>query len=229
VLQVTDTHLSAAAGLPKSVRWLLEQIGADPPDLVALTGDIVFENPDDADDRVFARAVFDDLPCPLVVLPGNHDIGFYGDDGERPARLAAFVAAWGTDRFALDAAGWRLVGADAYLLGDPLHDDWLRAAVRVDRPVVVFIHQPVDDPDRDGWEMPPQAIAAFTAAVDGADVRLVASGHRHRYADRGRYVWAPSTTIPAEDRDDGSDPRLGAVEHTFRRDGTCSHRLIHTP
>jgi hypothetical protein len=42
-------------------------------------------------------------------------------------------------------------------------------------------------------------------------------------------VWAPSTTIPGEERDDWSDPRLGAVEHTFRRDGTYTHRLIHTP
>ena len=60
-------------------------------------------------------------------------------------------------------------------------------------------------------------------------MRLVASGHRHRYADRGRHVWAPSTTIPGEDRDDWSDPRLGAVEFTFRGDGTFTHRLIHTP
>ena len=229
VLQLTDTHLSAVAGLPASVRWLLGQVAADPPDLVALTGDIVFEDPDDVDDREFAQAVFADLPSPLLTIPGNHDIGFYGEDEQRPGRLAAFVEAWGSDRFSVDAAGWRLVGANAYLLGEPEHDGWLREAVAVDRPVGVFIHQPVVDDRRDGWEMPPVVTAAFDKAIDGADVRLVASGHRHRYADRGRHVWAPSTTIPGEERDEWSDPSLGAVEFTFRGDGTFAHRLLRVP
>ena len=229
VMQLTDTHLSAIAGLPKSVRWLLGEIAADAPDLVALTGDIVYEDPDDAADLAFARALFADLPCPLVTIPGNHDIGFYGEDAARPGRLARFVDTWGGDRFVVDGAGWRLVGANAYLLGDPDHDGWLRDAVSVERPVAVFVHQPVDDGSRDGWEMPATAGAAFWTAVDGADVRVIATGHRHRYADRGRHVWAPSTTIPGEEGDSWSDPRLGAVEYKFRRDGTFTHRLIHAP
>ena len=229
LLQLSDTHLSALNGVPASLRWLLGEIAADPPDLVALTGDIVLEDPDDADDRRFASAVFAALPSPLLTIPGNHDIGFYGEDDKRPDRVASFVATWGSDRFAIDVAGWRLVGANAYLLGDPDHDDWLTDAVTVDRPVAVFIHQPVADETNDGWEMPAGAVAAFHRAVDRADVRLVASGHRHRYADRGHHVWAPSTTLVGEDRDPWSDPRRGAVEYTFRADGTFTHRLIHAP
>jgi alkaline phosphatase D len=229
VLQLTDTHLSAVDGMPKSVRWLLGEIAADPPDLVALTGDIVYEDPDDADDRTFARAVFADLPCPLVAIPGNHDVGFYGEDGERDGRLGAFTETWGGDRFVVDGSGWRLVGANAYLLGDADHDDWLRTSITTDRAVAVFIHQPIDDYNVDGWEMPVAEREAFGAVVSDVPVRLVASGHRHRYNDRGRAVWAPSTTIPGLDGDPHGDPRLGAVEYTFRRDGTFTHRLIHTP
>ena len=219
VLQLTDTHLSAEAGLPSSLRWLLGQIVDEPPDLIALTGDIVYVDPDDDEDRKFARTVFTDLPSPLVTIPGNHDIGFYDEEQHRAHRIATFVDTWGSDRFALDTAGWRLVGANAYLLGDPDHDRWLRDAVAVDRPVAVFIHQPVRDESADGWEMPPAATAAFTAAVDGADVRLVASGHRHCYADRGVDIWVPSTTLPGEPRDDGADLRPGAVEFTFHASG----------
>ena len=84
MLQLTDTHLSALQGVPASLRWLLGEIAADPPDLVALTGDIVFEDPDDVDDRRFAWSVFAGLPRPLLTIPGNHDVGFYGDDDARP-------------------------------------------------------------------------------------------------------------------------------------------------
>jgi len=229
MLQLTDTHLSALQGVPASLRWLLGEIAADPPDLVALTGDIVFEDPDDVDDRRFARSVFAGLPRPLLTIPGNHDVGFYGDDDARPHRVATFVDTWGSDRFSIDIAGWRVVGVNSYLLGDPDHDGWLADVVDVDRPVAVFCHQPVADETNDGWEMPAFAVAAFDRAVDRADVRLVASGHRHRYADRGRDVWAPSTSIAGDDRDTWSDPRLGGVEFTFRNDGTLTHRLIHAP
>jgi 3',5'-cyclic AMP phosphodiesterase CpdA len=232
VLQLSDTHLSGRHGLPASMAWLLAEAAADPPDLVALTGDLVYEDPDDAADRRFAMDAFGGLPCPFVAIPGNHDVGFYGEDAARPARVEAFVEAWGGDRFSLDAAGWRLVGADSYLLGTAEHDGWLRAAVQPGdgRPVAVFMHQPVADPNDDGWQITPDATAAFEAAIADAGVRLIASGHRHRYVDRGRDVWAPSTTIPGQHSDAaGGDPRLGALRFTFHRDGTHTHRHVPCP
>lgn len=228
LLQLTDTHLSAGNGVPPALDRLLAMAAADPPDLVLLTGDLVLEDPDDEEDRRFARAVFDSLPCPWLAIPGNHDVGFYGEDAERPARVAAFVATWGGDRFAVDVAGWRVVGVNAYALGDAEHDRWLTDVVVVERPVAVFVHQPVDGEPVDGWEMPSPARRAFADAVSGADVRLVASGHRHCYVDRGRDVWAPSTTFVGEVAGQ-ADPGVGAVEHRLRRDGTHDHRLIHPP
>ena len=100
----------------------------DPPDLVVHTGDIVLEDPDDDADRAFAAGLMVGLPCPYVVIPGNHDVGFYGDEAHLPRRLEAFTATWGADRFVRDVDGWRLVGVDAYLLGTAEHDRWLAAA-----------------------------------------------------------------------------------------------------
>ena len=219
IVQITDSHFSAAAGVPPQWPPLLEWLRADPPDLVVHTGDIVYEDPDDEADRAFARRLLDAVPAPLAVIPGNHDIGFYGEDAERPRRLATFRETWDDDRFRLDLAGWRIVGADVYLLGTADHDEWLRDAVATDQPVLAFVHQPLDDPERDGWEMPPAAVDAFEAAIAPADVRVVASGHRHRSRSAGRAVWAPSLTLTG-DGDRGDDPRPGVVEHVVGDDGT---------
>jgi alkaline phosphatase D len=228
VVQLSDTHFSAASGPPAAWVAALEWLRADPPDLVVHTGDIVYEDPDHAADRAFARALLDEVPAPLVVIPGNHDVGAYGEEQHLPARLAAFTATWGADRFVRDVPGWRLVGVDAYLLGDPDHDDWFAAALDTRDAVAVFVHQPVrGDPD-DGWQMTTAARTAFGRVVAVADVRVVASGHRHRSHRYGRAVWAPSLTLvgPTDDRDLPGDPRPGLVEHVLAADGGYSVEVV---
>lgn len=44
IVQLTDTHLSSAYGIPDRMRWLLDAIAEDPPDAVVLSGDIVSED-----------------------------------------------------------------------------------------------------------------------------------------------------------------------------------------
>ncbi len=227
VVQFSDTHLSHRHGVPDPVLQLLDAVDDDPPDLLVVSGDIVFEDPDDEADREFAHAVLTGVPCPVLAIPGNHDIGFYNETTERGRRIAAFIGTWGSDRFAVDVAGWRLVGANAYLLGDAEHDQWLHDAVASDRPAAVFIHQPQGGGEpADGWETPPWARDAFKVATAGGRVQLVASGHLHRSIDRGAEVWAPSTTIVGESHLDGTDPALGAVEYTFRRTGDVTTRFV---
>jgi 3',5'-cyclic AMP phosphodiesterase CpdA len=219
VVQFSDTHISHRDGVPPPLHRLLDQLDDDPPDLLVVSGDIVLADPDDDADRDYAHAVLSAAPCPVVAIPGNHDVGFYGEDADRERRVAAFVARWGSDRFGVDVAGWRLVGANAYLLGDDEHDHWLHGEVTSGSPTAVFIHQPQSAEPADGWETPPWARRAFDAAIDGGDVRLIATGHRHRSIRRDRFVWAPSTTIVGETHPDGTDPALGAVGYTFRRSG----------
>ena len=227
VVQFSDTHISHRDGVPPTLMGLLDRLDERPPDVLVVTGDIVREDPDDADDREYAHAMLTGSPYPVLAIPGNHDIGFYGEDDDRPRRVAAFCEQWGSDRFAVEVAGWRLVGANAYLLGDAGHDAWLRDAVTTGSPTAVFIHQPQTGGEpKDGWETPPWARAAFDSAIDGGDVRLIASGHRHRSIHRDRTVWAPSTTILGDTFLDGTDPSLGAIEYTFRRGGGVHVAII---
>lgn len=227
VVQLTDTHFSARLGVPDEWTATLDWLLADPPDLVVHTGDVVLEDPDDEADRSFAAGLLDQVPAPLVAVPGNHDIGFYGEDADRPRRLANFRAAWGNDRFVMDLAGWRLVGVDCYLLGNDEHDAWLAEAVDTEAPIAVFVHQPISGEPVDGWEMPRAAANAFQRAADAGDVRMVASGHRHRSARLGRAVWAPSLTVRGDDwGEHPSDPRCGVVEHRLDVADGHRHRIV---
>jgi alkaline phosphatase D len=228
IVQLSDTHFSARAGVPSGWPAVLEWLRADPPDLVVHSGDIVFEDPDDAADRSFAKRLLDDVPAPLAIIPGNHDVGFYGEESQLPGRLATFVATWGTDRFAVDLAGWRVVGVDAYLLGiADDHDGWFAAATHVDRPVLVFVHQPVRGDGDDEWVMADHARVAFDAAIAGADVRVIASGHRHRAHRIGPAVWAPSLTLTGstDDRVPG-DVRPGLLAHAISADGDHAVEVV---
>lgn len=228
VVQLSDTHLSATEGLPRPMRALLEWIAGDPPDLVVHTGDIVYEDPDLEADRRFAAEVLSELPCPLVAIPGNHDVGFF--EHERlPERLAAFRSVWGDDRFSIDTDGWRLVGVDVYTVGDADADAWTRRALDTDGPLAVFVHQPVAGEPVDGWELPVDVRERCSELLDGRDVRVIASGHRHCAVARDRatatHVWAPSATLTGR-RHHGGDPHPGAVEFVFEAGGAWSHRFV---
>jgi alkaline phosphatase D len=228
IVQLTDTHSSAAAAVPAVWPEVVGWLRRDPPDLVVHSGDIAFEDPDDAADREFAHGLLAQVSAPLVVIPGNHDVGFYGEEDRLPARVAAFEATWGADRFRRDLAGWRVVGVDAYRLGEPEHDAWFAAAVDTPAPVLVFVHQPVGGDGDDEWVMAGAARAAFERVVARADVRVVACGHRHRWHRAGRDIWAPSLTLtgPTDERDMPGDPRPGLVEHVLTAGGGHTAEVV---
>jgi hypothetical protein len=237
VVQLSDTHISAMEAVPASLQVLIDWIVAGPPDLVVVSGDIVREDPDDADDRERARQVLAGLPCPVAVIPGNHDIGFYDEPELFARRRDAFLTTWGADRFEIRVPGWQLVGLDAYALGDPEHDVWAAGALDDRNSVGVFVHQPADgDPD-DGWQMfpaPRQHLTGLLAA--SATLRFVATGHRHCAAVDERplpggdpevaRIWAPSTTFVGQEPYLGGDPSPGAVEYLLAHDGTFTWRFV---
>ena len=232
VVQISDTHLSPIRAYNQStMRAVLAWLQADPPDLVVHTGDIVIDDPDDVADRSFAHDLMTRIPSRWVVIPGNHDVGDVTQHADRARRVDAFRATWGGDRFCVDIDGWRLVGIDVYLLGDDDHDTWLTRSLSGRRPTVVFAHQPISHPRPGDWGLPAGAQQAFERATSGADIRVIASGHLHRYDtnhhdERGwQWIGCPSLTIGGRRWDDGSDPRCGLVEHVIEG-ASLDHRLV---
>ena len=116
---------------------------------------------------------------------------------------------------------------------------WLRGALSTDRPVALFLHQPIcladpEVPDAGDWSVPfPQRRGLLDAMAERL-VRVVASGHLHRYRsgslpDGTPTVWAPAASFTGTIRDDGSTYVVGAVEHVLAPDGTAIHRLVPPP
>jgi 3',5'-cyclic AMP phosphodiesterase CpdA len=240
VVQISDTHLSPrrAYAVP-NVRATLAWLAADPPDLVVHTGDVTADDPDDAEEADFARQLLTADGLPLVVLPGNHDVGGFSGDRFSAERLATHQARWGPDGWVVELGPWRLVGADVYRLAEADHLGWVRAALSTDRPVALFLHQPIcltdpDRPDTGDWSVPFPQRRGLLDAMAGRPVRVVASGHLHRYRagalpDGTSTVWAPAASFTGTIRDDGSTYVVGAVEHLLAADGTATHRLVQPP
>ena len=240
VVQISDTHLSPArAYAVPNVRAILAWLAADPPDLVVHTGDLTADDPDDAVEADFARQLLTADGLPLLVLPGNHDVGGFSGDRFSAERVATHQARWGGDAWVIELGSWRLVGADVYRLAEPGHVGWLREALSTDRPIALFLHQPVClvDPevaDAGDWSVPFPQRRALLDAMAGSTVRLVASGHLHRYRggslpDGTPTVWAPAASFTGTIREDGSTYVVGAVEHLLAPDGTATHHLVQPP
>lgn len=245
VVHVSDTHLAAPSDDRHAQRrelacrgWrrFAEQLRADPPDLVVHTGDVVLDDPDAAADHALGRALLRGLGLPVLVVPGNHDVG---DRHQRPgqpadwlgsaittARCARWRARWGSDRWAHDAGDWTLLGLNSPLMGSGLADEepqwrWLEHRLAAARDgVAVFLHE-APAPDLlgmapDSWAgVPPAAQRRLAQLLGSRTVQLVGSGHVHRFHVASRplpdggvttYVTAPSLASPIPDRPDMTRP-----------------------
>lgn len=245
VVQISDTHLSA------TTRWaepnfeaVLAWLHADPPDLIIHTGDVVLDDPDDTADHAHARTLLDRLPEPWVVIPGNHDIGEIGGDPVTEARLAAWGDTWGADRFRVDMGRWRLIGFNLFLLdsgwpAEAEQAEWLHRQLPGAQHIALFLHKPLHlvDPaleDAPWWTLTLPQRHALGALLGDAPVRVVASGHLHRFRTSAlpggaTALWAPATSFLGRDHGDGSLRRVGVVEHTYDDDGTHRARFVAPP
>jgi 3',5'-cyclic AMP phosphodiesterase CpdA len=201
-------------------------------DLLIATGDLVVDHPDHARDHRFARRALATLNVPVRTVPGNHDVGDHRSRAGLPPdwhgvpvtsrRIRAWRDRWGTPYWRHDLPGWTLFGLNSQVMGSGLGEEadqwaWLRRelrGLRLSRPrlaVAVFMHEgilaPHLDAPRDAWmNVPTDAAMLFLDTFAAVDLRLVASGHTHRYACEHRdgiwHVTAPSLTGPIPLRPD---------------------------
>ena len=128
------------------------------------------------------------------------------------ARVAAHRDVFGPDRFSQILGDWLLIGVSSELFATDLEEEseqweWLATTLadnEAEASVALFLHQPLWWPaDRTSSEVRlsvPVPEQERLLALPGADrIRVVSSGHLHRYYHEGRgdiaEVWAPSTAF----------------------------------
>ena len=247
--QISDTHLSRSARfarLTENFHRVSEHINAARPDLVINSGDVSWDGPTSRDDLDYAKGLHAALPVNCRYLPGNHDIGDNPTAvGEPPSHRAnekdraAFVGAFGEDRFQFEAAGWYFVGLNSLIMNTAIPSeaeqmDWFAGKLSDanGKPIALFLHKPLflqtpEDPETPATAIrfvPQPVRAQLVKMIDAHDVRLVASGHVHQRRDftygHTRHVWAPSTGFVMPDRIQEliGNKETGLVEYRFRPD-----------
>ncbi len=234
IIQITDTHFSPEkAHFNGNWAPLLTWIEEQKADLVIHTGDLTVDGADKAGDITFCMDLMRQVSTPMLIVPGNHDVGHFSDMSQpvNAERLGRWRSLVGDDRFVEDSDGWRLVGLNALLFG---HEDeeeeaqfeWLRTAFeeRDGRRLALFAHKPlfVDDPhegDTGYWGLRPKQRQRVFDLMADHDVALYASGHLH-WAWQGRFkntslVWGPSAAfvIDTLEREMPGERLIGAVVH----------------
>jgi len=234
LIQITDTHFSPTKRHFNG-NWapLLTWIEAQNADLIVHTGDLTVDGADNAADITFSMDLMGQLPKPMLIVPGNHDVGHYPDMNQpvNAERLGRWKGVVGDDRFVEDTQDWRLIGLNALLLGQDSEEEatqfeWLEKALeqRGGRRVALFSHKPlfVDAPDEGEtgyWGVRPQQRQRLFDLIAAHDVALFGSGHTH-WAWQGQHnntalTWAPSAAfiIDTLEREMPGERRVGAVVH----------------
>ncbi len=170
----------------------IEIINALDPDLVCITGDMTQSGMDVA--RDWPRLLKMYHP-PVVVAPGNHDVG----NRVTASAVKRFQAVFGYDYTAVTVKGWRVISANSLYWWPnkeealcAAHEKWfadeLAGAKARGEKVIVATHVPpfVKDPDEaDSHDNQP--LAGRRARLDAclaAGAKFYLAGHTHRYAER---------------------------------------------
>ncbi|HEY3236542.1 MAG TPA: phosphodiesterase [Polyangiaceae bacterium] len=202
VVQLTDLHLKARPGdksrgvdVWAALRAVLDQVSVHNPACLIVTGDLA------ADPRTTTYRSLKDLLgswTDVQVLPGNHD-------DREAVRVVFGLGPKPSIGFALNVAGWRLIGLDTTRPGrvhgqiDAQQMTWLESELdRCPEPVMLFMHHP---PFRIGtWWLDKDLIRGVKSLEQVLDrsgrVRAIFCGHVHQES-QGCFADAEVFTTPS--------------------------------
>lgn len=241
IVQVSDIHLSRKRAYFLD-NWdiFVEEMRADPPERIYVTGDLCLNGPNEPDDVAFACEQLSRLPVPWKALPGNHDSGELPPDERlgKPltaARRATWLEHFGADYWFENIADWCFVGLNAQIIDSGFGEEAAQwrflesvAEERGGRALGLFLHKPLylrrpDETDQKLSALMPEGRARLLAFCARHKVRFVGSGHLHCYRSLRhgglRLIWAPGTSfinsvksMPAPK----AVRRAGYVEYRFK-------------
>jgi 3',5'-cyclic AMP phosphodiesterase CpdA len=217
IVQLSDTHVRCGGKVTTAnAERIVEFINLVlRPDLVVHSGDVVGLDPDDEADRSAAVAVLAELKAPLLVVPGNHDVGSGGSTpwmglGVTSARVAAHNRVLGPAPFLERAGEWSILGLNSEIIDSGLPEEqaqweWLENVLAgpAGPPLILFMHRPI-------WNHRPtlpadeNSISArsrerLLALPGAARIRATGHGHLHWYRSWQRpellEVWCSSSSL----------------------------------
>lgn len=189
LFHASDLHFGAEDR--SALGWFMEEVKAEKPAMVICTGDLTMRGT--AREFALARTWLDQLPVPVLLEPGNHDVPYYWFPLRRMispyGRFRALRAAVEGDRNrpelvvvslkTVSRAQLRLNWSKGRISNRELDETLRGLANHPDRPLrLVTCHHPLVDADTNGSGSTrggQRALAALARA--GADAVL--SGHVH--------------------------------------------------
>jgi 3',5'-cyclic AMP phosphodiesterase CpdA len=251
IVQVSDIHLSPNfAWFQDNYDVFVETMAADPPDFIFVTGDVCINGPGRDEEFAYARAQLDRLPVPWRAIPGNHDSGDTPPDERNNHPLTEplrqrFRDTVDEDFWLQDLANWRFIGLNAQMIDSGLPAEvsqwaFLEEALADagDRKLAIWVHKPlfvrdVNSPNKFLTALFPEGRARLLTLCEKHDVKLVGSGHLHRFRrlqiGGTKLIWAPSTAFLMGGRKGlPGAARLGYMRYKFGRSGFTA-RMIDPP
>lgn len=251
VVQISDLHLKPDdADRLGRFHEILAMAVALEPDVIVLSGDLTEQGFDVPEDLTWAKSIIQSIHPPLLLIPGNHDIGDktgQGPNAINAQRLANWTHTFASDHFVQDRGPWRLIGINSLLIGSELPEEhiqlrWLDQMIdqaqMLGQQVAVFMHEPPfliapghSTNDRsEYWPIATDKQELYMKRLSRPIVKLVASGHVHAYHTSVRngvsHVWCPSPAFIIHDRHfDPAGEVTGFIVHTLLPD-QATHTLV---
>ena len=161
-------------------------VNAVDPALILMTGDMVNDPYDAAQDSIY-RVRLAELKAPVYVIPGNHDMKGFSE-----AEHAHYLSMRPTDRFSVQSHGCAFIGFDSNCILDKATEfeaaqkAWLEAelaAAQGCRYIFVFLHCPIIresfDERVDNSNFPVDKREEYIGLFKKYGVSAVFAGHTH--------------------------------------------------